>query len=193
MKYLFIATCFLLVALTACDDDENSSGEESGIENMDGVREMELTTTAFSQGKSIPEKHTCDGDNVSPALSFGEVPAKAQTLAIIMDDPDAPNKTYVHWVLWGIPGDSKGIEGGITDEKNPADGIFQGTMSGNKIGYRGPCPPEGQEHRYFFKLYALDTRLDLDSETTKENLLDAMEDHIIGYAELMGRYKRQEK
>jgi Raf kinase inhibitor-like YbhB/YbcL family protein len=152
------------------------------------ARRMEtltITSPAFGQGEAIPARHTCDGNDTSPALVIAKVPPAAQTLALIMDDPDAPVGTWVHWVVWNIPAQTREIpEGGQLPQ------AAQGRNSWPRTGYGGPCPPSGT-HRYFFKVYALDTKLHLGSSTTKAVLERAMEGHILAKGELMGTYKRQ--
>ncbi|MCH8004436.1 MAG: YbhB/YbcL family Raf kinase inhibitor-like protein [Nanoarchaeota archaeon] len=145
---------------------------------------MKLTSPAFEHNQGIPSEYTCDGPNVLPELNIEDIPENAKSLALIMDDPDAPAGTWVHWVVWNIPVDTKTIAKGTEPQ-----GI-QGTTSFGKPGYGGPCPPFGT-HRYFFKLHALDTTLDLKEGSTKEDLEQAMDGHMIEKTELMGTYKRQ--
>ena len=155
-------------------------------ENQMGFR---LSSTSFKEGQSIPRQHTCDGVNVSPALEWSSAPPATKTFAIICDDPDAPSGTWVHWVLYNLPGDRIGlVENVPTTEQVPGDGL-QGTNDSKKIGYDGPCPPSGT-HRYFFKLYALDSEISLKAGATKAEVLKAMEGHIIGQTQLMGTYRR---
>ncbi len=146
---------------------------------------LRISSPAFSHNGGIPERYTCDGADVSPPLVIGDVPAAARSLALIVDDPDAPVGTWVHWVVWNI--DPGGRE--IGEGKIPARGI-EGRNDWGRNGYGGPCPPSGA-HRYFFKLYALDTSLKLPSSGTKKDLERAMEGHIIARGELMGLYKRR--
>jgi hypothetical protein len=146
---------------------------------------LKITSSAFSDNSLISSKYTCDGENVSPPLSFSGVPQSAKSLALIVDDPDAPGGTWIHWVIWNINPDLKEVP-----ENAAGDIGVEGVSSFGKIGYGGPCPPSGT-HRYFFKLYALDAELDLPAETTAPGLSKAMENHIIGYAELVGLYSRK--
>jgi len=136
---------------------------------------MKITSTDFKD--QIPTKFTCDGDDIPPNLNVHDIPTNAKTLALIMDDPDAPAGTWVHWVVWNMP-----IE-------TPLTRGTEGLNSWNKKEYGGPCPPSGTHH-YHFKLYALDTELDLPDETTKEQLLQAMQGHIVEQSELIGTYSR---
>ena len=151
---------------------------------------MQLTSTAFSEGAPIPAKHSCNGPDVSPAFAWQGVPGEARSLALIADDPDAPRGTWVHWVLFNIPPDEDGLGEDIPDDEQLANGSIQGKNDFGNIGYGGPCPPPGKPHRYFFKLYALDQMLDLKPGATKQDLLDAMDGHILAEGQLMGTFKR---
>lgn len=150
---------------------------------------MDLKSNAFEQEGMIPSKYTCDGEDVSPELIWSSVPDSTNSVALICDDPDAPFGTWVHWVYYNIPADAKGLPENVGSDENPKCGGVQGRSDFGSIGYGGPCPPGGT-HRYFFKLYALDTILDLAAGATKGELLKVMEGHIIEQAELMGRYAR---
>jgi len=142
------------------------------------------------QGQPIPARYSCKGQDISPPLEWDkELPERTQSLALIMDDPDAPMGTWVHWVLYNIPATAHALPENTPDDPVLADGALQGTNSSRKTGYDGPCPPSGT-HRYFFKLYALDTRLGLPSGATKDQLLEAMQGHILGQAELMGTFSK---
>lgn len=150
---------------------------------------LQLTSSAFEQGKPIPAKYSCRGEDVSPALSWGEPPAGTQSFALIMDDPDAPVGTWVHWVLFNIPPSARGLAEAVPSDATLADGSMNGKNSWGRLGYGGPCPPSGT-HRYFFKLYALDEMLGLSSGADKGELLKAMEGHILAQGELMGTFSR---
>ena len=146
---------------------------------------MKIESPKFKYGANIPSKYTCDGEDINPPLTITDIPSNAKSLALIMDDPDATRgKTWDHWLLWNLPADrTLHIEEGKTPP-----GAITGSNSWPKAAYGGPCPPA--EHRYFFKLYALDTMLDLPSGSIKSALLKAMEGHILTEAELMGKYSR---
>jgi Raf kinase inhibitor-like YbhB/YbcL family protein len=154
---------------------------------------LRIASSAFPANGSIPVKHTCEGDDVSPALEWSNVPERAKSLALIVDDPDAPDPqapkmVYVHWVLYDIPTSSKGLAEGTTSAHLPT-GAREGKNDWGRTGYGGPCPPIGR-HRYFFKLYALDTMLDrVSAGATKAELEAAMKGHIIEQAELVGTYQ----
>jgi Raf kinase inhibitor-like YbhB/YbcL family protein len=149
-----------------------------------------LTSSAFKEGGMIPAKHTCDGLDISPPLEAEGMPAQTRSMALICDDPDAPAGTWVHWVLYDWPIAEKMIPQGIPAEENLANGAKQGINDFHRIGYGGPCPPGGT-HRYFFKVYALDIRLNLAPGLTKAKLLDAMKGHMLAEGQLMGKYKRR--
>ncbi len=151
---------------------------------------FEIKSAAFAQGADVPRKFTCDGQDVSPALSWSEPPKGTQGFALIMDDPDAPVGTWVHWVVYDLPGTVRTLPEGQPKERELASGARQGNNSWNRTGYGGPCPPPGPAHRYFFKLYALDTKTNLKPGATKADLEKTMQGHILAQAELMGRYKR---
>lgn len=145
---------------------------------------MKITSSSFAHNQNIPPKYTCDGENINPPLLFSDIPADAKSLVLISDDPDAPMGTWVHWILWNI--DPKTTE--IAEKSVPA-GAMEGTTSFGETGYGGPCPPSGV-HRYFFKLYALDTKLDLPISAKKEDLEKAIQQHILASAEMIGLYTR---
>lgn len=150
---------------------------------------IQISSAAFSEGGAIPKKFTCDGPDVSPQLSWSGAPASTQTFALIMDDPDAPVGTWVHWVLYNLPADTKGLPEGVEKQEQAAGGIH-GRNDFKKFGYGGPCPPPGKPHRYFFRLYALDARLDLKPGATKAEVERAMKGHILAQGQLIGRYGR---
>lgn len=146
--------------------------------------QFSLFTPSFGDGAFIPPRHTCDGENISPAFSWSGAPANTESYVLIMDDPDSPAGIWVHWTVWNIDGKSTSTPEGVV----PAGGV-QGFNSFNTVGYRGPCPASG-EHRYFFYLYALDVRLNLPTGATRSQLDQAMAGHIIGTAQVRGVYER---
>jgi Raf kinase inhibitor-like YbhB/YbcL family protein len=148
-----------------------------------------ITSEAFEPGQAIPTRYTCDGEDVSPPLAWSEPPEGTVSFALIMDDPDAPVGTWVHWVHYNVPGDAERLEEGVPTSSTLPDGSRNGTNSWGRTGYGGPCPPRGS-HRYFFKLYALDRLLDLPPGATKLDLLDEMDGHVLDTTELMGVYAR---
>lgn len=155
-----------------------------------GGKQMEITSSAFNEGSMIPAKYTCDDINISPPLKWSKAPEGTKTFAIICDDPDAPAGTWVHWVLYNLPADTNELSEDIPPvELLPSD-ARQGKNDFGRIGYGGPCPPGGI-HRYYFKIYALAEKLNIESGVTKSELLKAMAGKILSEGQLMGRYERQ--
>ncbi len=155
---------------------------------------MEITSPAFKAKAPIPKVHTCDGANTSPRLAWTGAPAGTKTFALVMDDPDAPPGTWIHWTIWNVPGSATTLAEGLARSPDLPDGSRQGRVYGvkefSKTGYLGPCPPPGKAHRYFFRLYALDTVLTLPATATRFDLDAAMKGHTLASAELMGTYGR---
>ena len=152
--------------------------------------EIKITSSAFEDGGLIPAKYTCDGADISPLLRWDVVPEGTKSIALICDDPDAPMGTFVHWVIFGLPAETRELAENIPSDETLPSGAKQGTSDFGRVGYGGPCPPSGT-HRYFFKIYALDTEVDLAAGAAKRELLKAMEGHILGEGQLIGKYKRQ--
>jgi Raf kinase inhibitor-like YbhB/YbcL family protein len=150
---------------------------------------LQVTSSAFTQGGMIPKQYTCDGKNISPPLAWTGVPSNAKSQVLIADDPDAPVGTWVHWVVFNIPSAVRELPEAIAPIETLPTGGTQGKSSFGKIGYGGPCPPSGA-HRYFFKIYALDTELNLRSASTKDDVVKAMDGHVIAEGQLMGKYQR---
>jgi hypothetical protein len=150
---------------------------------------MNLKSTAFTANGMIPSLYTCDGQDISPDLSWDAPPTGTQSLALIVDDPDAPGQIFVHWVLYDLPPEIHQLPKGLPAEPTLSGGGVQGKNDFGNLGYGGPCPPSGI-HRYFFRLYALDRELELKSGATKAQLEAAINGHIIATAELVGRYSR---
>jgi len=189
------AVCVILPA--GCGSSKKTSGGKTA-EGPSVKITIALTSSAFEQGKTIPEKYTGKGEDVSPPLAWSNLPEGTQELALICDDPDAPSpetpraEPWVHWVIYNIPAGTTALAEGVpkTEKLDEPAGALQGTNDFGKIGYNGPMPPAGSgPHRYFFKLYALDTKLDVDPGLTKAELLQAMEGHELAMGELMGLYE----
>lgn len=159
-----------------------SNGMSMELTKMEGFR---ISSAAFGENGHIPGKYTCDGKNINPPLSFEDVPSTAKSLTLIVDDPDAPAGTWVHWVLWNIPPETKEVR----ENSVPAK-AQQGLNDFRRHNYGGPCPPGGT-HRYFFKLYALDTVLSLGGDSTKADLEKAMKGHVIAHCQTIGLYQRR--
>jgi len=151
---------------------------------------VRLTSTAFDAGADIPGKFTCDGANRSPALSWTDPPEGTRSFALVVEDPDAPRGTWVHWVLYDLPPGERGLPEGVPPARRLPSSARQGTNDFKEIGYGGPCPPPGPAHRYFFRLYALDTLLGLKEGATRAAVDRAMRGRVLAEAELTGRYAR---
>ena len=175
-----------ILLFCSCRDKKQARLEAEGDEKM----EIKITSTAFEDGGLIPAKYTCDGADISPPLRWEAVPEGTKSIALICDDPDAPAGTWVHWVLFNLPADSRELAENIPTDRTLPSGAKQGTSDFGRIGYGGPCPPSGT-HRYFFKIYALDTQIDLADGANKAQLLRAVEGHVLGQGQLIGKYKRQ--
>ena len=147
---------------------------------------LQITSTAFRNGETIPKQHTGDGKNTSPPLQWSELPAGTKSFALICEDPDAPRGTWTHWVVFNLPADSRGFDEGA----RVSGGAIEGKNDFGKTGYGGPAPPPGKPHRYYFKLYALDRTLDLKSGATKDQVQSATQGHTLAEAQLMGTYGR---
>jgi Raf kinase inhibitor-like YbhB/YbcL family protein len=164
--------------------------EEATVEKAEEAKErMEVTSSAFEEGGMIPKKYTADGPNVSPPLEWKSAPEGVKSFALICDDPDAPVGTWVHWVLYNLPAETTSLPEGVPAKETLESGGAHGKNDFRKFGYGGPAPPSGT-HRYYFKLYALDAKLDLQAGATKADLIKAMEGRVLAEGSLMGRYKR---
>lgn len=152
---------------------------------------MQLTSTAFAEGQSIPAKYTCDGEDASPPLQWSGAPTGVKSFALIADDPDAPVGTWVHWVLFDVPATATELPEAMPKTQYVPGGAKQGLNDFKHLGYGGPCPPAGKPHRYFFKLYALDGVLDLKPGASKKEVERAIEKHTLAQGQLMGIYKRK--
>jgi len=151
---------------------------------------IDLTSNAFENGKPIPVEYTADGSDVSPHLKWADVPPGTKTLALICEDPDAPRGIWTHWVAYNIPGHMREIAKGVPRVPELFDGTQQGINDFGKVGYNGPSPPRGKPHHYYFRLIALDQALHLGPDATREQLVQAMRDHILSQGELIGTYGR---
>ncbi len=155
-----------------------------------GAHTLALTSSGFAAGSTIPNTYTCKGSDVSPALQWSGAPPNTAAFAIIMDDPDAPSGTWVHWVIWSLPATAHSLPEGVPKRAQLPDGAHQGRNSFGKIGYNGPCPPPGQTHRYFFRLYALDKGFSVEPYGGGTNLEAVMHGHIIAQTEYMGTFHK---
>lgn len=151
---------------------------------------LSVSSSAFAEGEVIPGRYTCQGQDVSPALTWSEPPAGTQSLALIVDDPDAPVGVFTHWVIFNIPAGSDGLPEAVPVQAELPDGALQGRNDFGRTGYAGPCPPPGRPHRYQFTVYALDSSLDLRAGVSKKEVLDVMQGHVLAQGELSGSYQR---
>ncbi len=183
--FLIIA---LLVLSSGCISDQPEQETQTKEETI--MEQISISSDAFKDGTSLPVEYTCDGEDRSPALSWDTIPAGTQSIALIVDDPDAPGKTWVHWVIYNIPANTTGLPAAVPKNKTLDDGSLQGKNDFGRIGYNGPCPPPGKPHRYFFKVYAMDTTLSLKRGATKSQLEATMSGHILAQGEMIGKYGR---
>jgi Raf kinase inhibitor-like YbhB/YbcL family protein len=201
MKPILIVCLMGLALVAGCVGEQREAatsegaGEPSANESAEApVAAIALSSSAFEHGGMIPAKYTCDGDNTSPPLAWGDPPEGTVSFALVMDDPDAEEvagKIWVHWLLYNLPGDARSLPGGLRrDVPTYPDARAGKGDSGD--GYGGPCPPPGRLHSYHFKLYALDQDLDLRGGLLKAELLEVIEGHVLAKGELIGRYSRQE-
>ncbi|MFZ2410600.1 MAG: YbhB/YbcL family Raf kinase inhibitor-like protein [Candidatus Methanoperedens sp.] len=181
MSLKFIILIFSLAVVSGCIAVEKEANT---------MEKIVISSEIFKDGETIPAEYTCDGKNVSPALLLEGIPAGAKSIALIMDDPDAPGGMFVHWVLYNIPASTRKLPEGMPKNETLGDGSRQGMTDFGRVGYGGPCPPKGT-HRYYFKIYALSTMLSLQPGASKKQLENAMKGHILAQGELMGRYERQ--
>ena len=173
------------LAVFSCSGDDAEPAVGAGVSTG-----IVVTSNVFSEGTAIPIKYSCQGDDVSPPLSWTGVPEGTRSLALISDDPDARG-IWVHWVLYGIPAGAVGLSEAVVATDVAALGAKDGTNDFKRLGYGGPCPPKGSPHRYLFKVYALDIELDLDSGAEKKELLEALQGHVLARGQLMGTYQWQ--
>ena len=179
-RFMIVATVTFTMALLAT----------SVLIAKDPPAKLNLKTMAFKAGGTIPAKYTCSGADISPALSWNQPPARTQSLALVVDDPDAPAGTWVHWVVYNLPASARQLPGGVPRGEAIVSGGKQGLNDFPQNGYGGPCPPPGKPHRYFFRLYALDTLLDLHAPVHRKDVDAAMKGHVLAQGEWMGTFGR---
>lgn len=173
---------FVLVLASLCGAEAAWAGETASA--------FTLSSAAFDPGGQIPSRYSCDGADQSPALAWRDSPRGTKSFALIVDDPDAPAGTWVHWVVYDMPAETTTLAEGVAKSDALPSGVKQGINDFRKVGYNGPCPPPGKPHRYFFKLYALDGPTGLEPRATKAQILRTIEGHILGQTEMIGTYKR---
>jgi Raf kinase inhibitor-like YbhB/YbcL family protein len=182
LRVFLVIVLLLLASFSGCIS--NNTEEERIMETIS------VYSDVFEEGGTLSKEYTCDGKNISPDIGWKGIPEGTKSIALIMDDPDAPGRTFVHWVIYNIPEESTGLPPGVSKNESLSDGSLQGKNDLGEIGYYGPCPPPGKPHRYFFKVYALDTKLDLKSGVNKSKLEDTISGHVLAKGELIGKYGR---
>jgi Raf kinase inhibitor-like YbhB/YbcL family protein len=180
---LFFAAALMICLVTACGANDQKFADKATMS-------IQVTSAAFATGQPIPQKYTCDGEDVSPPLQWTNAPTDVKSFALITEDPDAPGGIWTHWVLYNLPATATALAESTPKSPELADGARQGQNDFRKTGYNGPCPPPGKAHRYFFKIYALDAALNLPPGATRRELLDAMNGHVLAQGQLMGTYQR---
>ena len=155
------------------------------------AKQLILTSAAFRDGEGIPVGHTCDGDDQSPPLAWTGAPVETRTFALICEDPDAPRGTWLHWLLWNLRADAVELRPGVPPSPELPSGARQGLNDSGDLGYSGPCPPQGKPHRYYFRLLALDTALNLPPGVNRSDLESAMAGHVLAEGTVMGTYQRR--
>jgi Raf kinase inhibitor-like YbhB/YbcL family protein len=187
-----VGTLILLILLAGSSAFADPASKADPWLTPEGGNAMALSISSpsFASGGEIPKKFTCDAADVSPQLVWTEPPSGTKSFALLVDDPDAPVGNWNHWTMWNLPPNARGLPEEISKEATLPDGTQQGRNDFRKTGYNGPCPPPGKPHRYYFKLFALDTKLDLKPGASKHELEAAMKGHILAQAEWMGRYGR---
>jgi len=188
-RLAFAATASLALFLTV-PARSSSPGLSSPARNGGDPVAFTISSTSFSNSGDIAKKFTCDGADVSPQLAWSDPPADTKSLALIADDPDAPVGNWNHWDVWNVPAETRQLAEGVSKTAQLPGGSCQGQNDFRKTGYNGPCPPPGNPHRYYFKLFALDSALDLKGNAGKRELEAAMKGHILAQTEWMGRYGR---
>ena len=178
--HLLIAAMSLAMAASCSHEAEPNTGS---------VMKIPVTSTAFVDGQTIPQKYTGQGDDISPPLQWTAAPSQTKSFALICDDPDAPMGTWTHWVIYNLPATATGLPENVAKTGSLPDGSKQGENSFRNIGYNGPAPPPGKAHRYFFKVYALDSVLTLDAGAEKGEVVNAMNGHVLAQGQLMGTYQ----
>ncbi len=177
--------CVALLLLPGCPGGTTTNEEGTTVS-----AKLEVSSPAFREGETIPQKYTGDGADASPPLKWGAAPEGARSFAVVCDDPDAPRGTWVHWVLYDLPATATSLPEGVPAKGELEGGGRQGKNDFGNLGYGGPAPPKGKPHRYFFKVYALDATPNLPPGATKAQLLDAMKGHVLAEGQLVGKYGR---
>jgi Raf kinase inhibitor-like YbhB/YbcL family protein len=172
--------------MKAHQNQTNENGDTTTTEAT-----MTLSSTAFKNDSAIPQRFSCQGEDISPMLTWSSAPEETKSFALVIEDPDAPNGTFIHWVIYNIPSSEHGLAENIARRDPLPNGARQGTNSAQQLGYMGPCPPAGKAHRYYFKLFALDTEINIPGEATHDKLMSTIQGHILAKGEIMGTYQKK--
>ena len=186
----WVALAALLVVLSSCRSQGPAQNEMKSKSQPISAGSFALTSPDFADGGAIPKRFTCEGANTSPELAWSGPPAGTESLALIVDDPDAPSGTFTHWTVFDIPKDLSGLEAGVPNQQRLAPGFAQGENDFGKVGYGGPCPPPGKPHQYMFQLYALSQSLGLQPQAGRVQINNAMKGKVLGEASLTGTFGR---
>jgi Raf kinase inhibitor-like YbhB/YbcL family protein len=188
-QVLILCSALLLAGLVARPTLHARTAAAQAGAQKPAETKLQLTSSSFEADSALPAKYTCDGTDVSPALAWNEPPAGTQSFALVVDDPDAPTKTVIHWLIYDLPAATRALPDGVPTKPKLPDGSRQGKNDHGKIGYSGPCPPAGAAHHYFFKLYALDYLTRLKPKATDADVEKAIKGHILAQAELIARFQ----
>ena len=186
---LTLFAALLLASLAANSPEQDEAAIAQSPAQKAPEAKLELTSSSFAADSALPAKYTCDGADTSPALAWSEPPAGTQSFALVVDDPDAPKKTVIHWLLYDLPAATRALPEGVPTQAKFPDGSRQGKNDHGKVGYSGPCPPAGAAHHYLFKLYALDYRTGLKAKAKDADLEHAIKGHILAQSELIVRFQ----
>lgn len=190
MSLGWLTAGIILVASVACSTPTTPTTGQEKLTSQRQASDFSLTSDAFRSGEAIPARYTCDGQDVSPSLTWSRIPENARAFALVVEDPDAPGGTFTHWVAFNIPADARGLPENVAKTDRMEDGGIQGRNDFGRTGYGGPCPPPGNPHHYHFALYALDAPLNLPPGAAKQDVLKALQGHVLAQAELVGIYHR---
>jgi Raf kinase inhibitor-like YbhB/YbcL family protein len=183
---IYAVSSSLLLLLAGCS---NHIQQPEPVDTPKSATTMSVSSAAFADGQSIPDKYTCHGQDISPPLQWSGTPSQAKSIALTCEDPDAPSGTFTHWVIFDVPATATGLPENVSKSATLPDGSEQGKNSFGNTGYNGPCPPGGKLHHYIFKVYALDTSVKLDSGAEREDLLKAIDGHVLSQGQLTGTYQ----
>ncbi|HYM00275.1 MAG TPA: YbhB/YbcL family Raf kinase inhibitor-like protein [Blastocatellia bacterium] len=185
----FFLPVVLALLLASCSHKRDETGTANAADSVHGT--MVLKSSSFQGMSSIPSEYTCDGPDQSPDLEWSNLPPGTKSLAVICEDPDAPGGTFTHWVVYDIPATETGLPESVSNTPTLPDGARQGKNDFDKLGYGGPCPPSASKHRYFFRIYALDTLLDVPGGASRSRVQRSIESHKLGEGMLAGTYRRR--